>query len=277
MVPILDPGWPEAPAIGNSGFSVRVRSFEGTRHETQDLVAISGTARQGAFVLLDGVSGSGAGCEHGVAWYVQHLGPSILHHLVDHGEWGAAVAMAISEVRGRHPACDFGAGLQQSQTTLVGARWTDNVVELVSLGDSLICLYNAGGALVAVCHDTLERRVSRQRLREVVRIGSVDGYDSARMREWSLHYRNARDGFLLLGADPAVASEMDVLKVDRSSGMTVAAASDGILELAPFNGVEDVRSKFTDLRAWKTVLANGAQVLEVPDRDDVSAVVMSLV
>lgn len=104
----------------------------------------------GAAVLLDGVTcppGADTGCVHDVAWYARKLGGALLAAIVADPPVSlrAALATAVTEVRGLHEhTCDL-ANPATPRSTVTAARVTPAGFDLLALGDSSVAADYADG------------------------------------------------------------------------------------------------------------------------------------
>lgn len=104
----------------------------------------------GAAVLLDGVTcppGAVTGCVHDVAWYARTLGGALLAGMTADPPVSlrAALAAAITEVRGQHEhTCDL-ANPATPRSTVTAVRATPTGFDLLALGDSSVAADYADG------------------------------------------------------------------------------------------------------------------------------------
>jgi hypothetical protein len=104
-----------------------------------------------AAVLLDGATtvprDADTSCAHGVAWYAQTLGATLLTAITagPHILLGDALAGAISEIRARHEhTCDL-ASPRTPAATVTAVRATATGIQYLALSDSTIAADYGGG------------------------------------------------------------------------------------------------------------------------------------
>ncbi|MBB3665990.1 hypothetical protein FB384_004949 [Prauserella sediminis] len=96
----------------------------------------------GVAVVLDGVSAPvDTGCEHGVAWYVNQLGPALMQSAADPGtSLATALADAIDHVADLHPGCQL--DNPATPAAAVGiARQRGNWLDWLVLADITLVLH----------------------------------------------------------------------------------------------------------------------------------------
>jgi hypothetical protein len=111
-------------------------------------------------VLLDGATtvprDADTGCVHGVAWYTQALGATLLTAITTepHVLLGDALAGAISEIRARHEhTCDLGCP-RTPAATVTAVRATATGIDYLALSDSTIAADYGGSRPPVVITDT---------------------------------------------------------------------------------------------------------------------------
>ncbi|MFI5768239.1 integrase [Streptomyces sp. NPDC051658] len=162
-----------------------------------------------AAVLIDGagIPGTASVCRHGVAWYANRLGGSLLGLLSPARDRSLSelLAEAIGQVTDHHrDTCDVAAPISPSAAVTV-LRLSDGLVEYLVLGDSVLVLDRADGA-PRVISDPREVIISRPYASalEAVAEGS-DEYHRI-LRELRAN-RNQPGGFWVAKDDPRAADE----------------------------------------------------------------------
>jgi hypothetical protein len=162
-----------------------------------------------AAVLVDGagIPGSASICQHGVAWYANRLGGSLLGllSLKRDRRLPALLAEAIEQVTADHRGtCDVADTISPSATVAVLRRSAD-LLEYLVLGDSVLVLERADGAPLVVS-DPREVIISRsyQPAFEAAAEGS-DEYH--RVLQELRANRNRPGGFWVAKDDPRAADE----------------------------------------------------------------------
>ncbi len=198
-----------------------------------DFVAAAPTA----VVLLDGVGtppGSQSGCEHGVAWFVRHLGTALLSRLAvsDTSDLRGCLADSIAAVRRRHErTCDL-SHPGTPATTVVAVRQAAATLDYLVLADSVLAVDH--GSSVEVVTDEREARVGSG-LRE--RMDSLPGGTAAHRAAHRAYvealraYRNRPGGFWVAGGDPAAAAEAVTGSLPCDGVRALALLSDGASRL----------------------------------------------
>jgi hypothetical protein len=119
----------------------------------------------GAVVLLDGagIPGSEVVCRHGVGWYVQSLGHTLLGQLFsDPGlELAAALGASIEHVAELHrPMCDIASPISP-QASVAVVRFADDFADYLVLADAFVVV-DLAGAAPQVVTDPREVQVRRE-------------------------------------------------------------------------------------------------------------------
>ncbi|GAA3718669.1 protein phosphatase 2C domain-containing protein [Nonomuraea antimicrobica] len=166
-----------------------------------------------AAVLIDGagIPGAESICRHGVAWYAHRLGGALLSLLAPVSPLSPArsltalLAEAIEQVTGDHrDTCDVADPISPSATVAV-LRLSDDLLEYLVLGDSLVVLDRADEAPLVVS-DPREVLISRSY--EPAIEAAVKGSDEYHglLRDLRAH-RNRPGGFWVAKNDPRAADE----------------------------------------------------------------------
>lgn len=202
-------------------------------HGNEDFVV----ATPSAVVLLDGVGtpkGSTTGCVHGVVWFVQQLGITLLSLITedDRATLTRCLAKAIKHVNWLHyNTCDLTHPGTPS-ATVVALRSRAESVDYLVLADSTLVLDLLGG--VRAFTDDREAQVG-QRLRP--RMDSLPGgtrEHEAAHREYVealRSYRNTAGGFWAASTEPQAAAQAFSGSVPRTQVRAAALLSDGASRL----------------------------------------------
>ncbi|HEX8628730.1 MAG TPA: hypothetical protein VF755_11220 [Catenuloplanes sp.] len=162
-----------------------------------------------AAVLIDGagIPGTASICRHGVAWYANRLGGSLLSLLspVRDRSLTTLLAEAIEQVTDQHrTTCDVADPISPSAAVAI-LRLSDGLVEHLVLGDSVLVL-DRTDRVPLVVSDPREAIVSgsyRSALEAVAR----DSDDYRRILRDLRANRNRRGGFWVAKDDPRAADE----------------------------------------------------------------------
>lgn len=176
-----------------------------TVHVNEDFTGAVPTAA----VLIDGahIPGGESTCRHGVAWYAGRLGGSLLGllSLVRDRSLPALLAEAIEQVTDDHrDTCDVADPISPSATVAI-LRLSDDLIEYLVLGDSVLVLDRADGAPLVVSdpREVIISRSYRSRLEAAPKGG--DEYHRI-LRELRAN-RNNPGGFWVAKDDPRAADE----------------------------------------------------------------------
>ncbi|MFD7497254.1 integrase [Streptomyces sp. NPDC059832] len=177
-----------------------------------------------AAVLIDGagIPGTASVCRHGVAWYANRLGGSLLGlvSLARDRSLSELLAAAIEQVTDDHrDTCDVAAPISPSAAVAV-LRLSDGLVEYLVLGDSVLVLDRADGA-PRVVSDPREVIISRPYASALE--AAAEGSDEYHriLRELRAN-RNQPGGFWVAKDDPRAADEA-ITGSCPVSGLTGAA------------------------------------------------------
>ncbi|MFC4006142.1 integrase [Nonomuraea purpurea] len=198
-------------------------------------------------VLIDGagIPGAESICRHGVAWYANRLGGSLLSllSLVQDRSLSALLAEAIEQVSNDHrDTCDVANPISPSATVAI-VRLSGGLLEYLVLGDSVLVLDRADDAPLVVS-DPREVIISRsyQPALEAVTAGS-DEYHRL-LRDLRAN-RNQPGGFWLAKDDPRAADE-------AITGSCPISELNGAVLLS--NGASRIVDRF-QLADWPEVMA----------------------
>jgi hypothetical protein len=212
-----------------------------------------------AVAVLDGLTAPhdlDSGCRHGVPWYVEHLGSTLLARMVD-GNAGlkACLSLAITDVASLHcSTCDLtNPATPQSTVALIRARGSE--LEWLVLADAVIAL-DLVEELQVISDNRVEGAAQAQRdeaLRSPVGTASHD-QKVRRLMQVQRSVRNQPGGYWVAAAEPAAASESLTGTVHLSQVRQIAVLSDGAARLVEFG-----------LASWDQILStlaeNGPQAL----------------
>jgi hypothetical protein len=204
----------------------RDRDNEDWLHVDQDLV-----------VVLDGATArTDTGCRHGVTWYAQRLGTSVVELARDLSvPLPHVLAAAITQVADEHRGtCDLEhPGTPSAAIGLL--RFRSATLEYLVLGDVSLVI-DQGGRIRVVSDDRVSRTASAQRA-EADRhpIGSPSKAAALlAMKHAELAARNVPDGYWIAEADPTAAQHAltGTAKIDGRA--RVAVLSDGAARAVAF-------------------------------------------
>ncbi len=199
-----------------------------------------------AAVVIDGagIPGAASICRHGVAWYADRLGGSLLGllSLVRDSSLTALLAEAITQVTdGHRDTCEVADPISPSATVAV-LRVSGGILEYLVLGDSVLVLDRAAGAPLVVS-DPREVIISgpyRSALEAVAEGG--DEYHRI-LRDLRAH-RNQPGGFWVAKDNPRAAAE-------AITGSCPTAELTGAVLLS--NGASRIVDRFR-LAGWPEVM-----------------------
>jgi hypothetical protein len=223
-------------------------------------VALPASGQGGALVVLDGVTPhrDGTGCVHGVPWYVARLGGALLELSASRRDLTLTycLASAITRTAGAHGGTCELSHTHTPQSTVVLARWDEEVVEHLVLSDSVLLIEDERGGVRAVLDDRLDRMPEPVRaLRAAVRAmerGSAEREAAGAAYGRAVEaLRNAGDiegAFFTAAADPAVAHRAVTGVTPRGSVRALAALTDGASRLVEVFHQGDWAHAFTLLR-----------------------------
>ncbi|WP_171055594.1 MULTISPECIES: hypothetical protein [unclassified Nonomuraea] len=200
-----------------------------------------------AAVLIDGagIPGTESICRHGVAWYANRLGGSLLSllSLVQDRSVSALLAEAIEQVTNDHrDTCDVANPISPSATVAI-LRLSDGLLEYLVLGDSVLVLDRADDAPVVVS-DPREVIISRS-YQPAIEAAAQGSDEHHRLLRDLRANRNQPGGFWLAKDDPRAADEA-IMGSCPISGLT------GAVLLS--NGASRIVDRF-QLADWPQVMA----------------------
>lgn len=216
--------------------SVCVPGFPGRPNE--DFAAVTMCGDLGALVVLDGVSGSGAGCRHGVPWFTARLGTTLLARAATRPDAALAecLADAIAGTADAHrETCDL-SRVHTPQSTVVAARWHGESLEYLVLADSVLLLQEPDGEVTPVVHRQIEALAPDVQVRLNALRAEIDAappgsraHDAAvrAFRVANDALRNADGGFFTAAADPSVAARVITGGRRLATVRALAALTDG--------------------------------------------------
>ncbi|MEV4379724.1 protein phosphatase 2C domain-containing protein [Streptosporangium sp. NPDC049644] len=201
----------------------------------EDFVA----ATPNAVVLLDGAGApadSESGCAHGVAWYTQSLGSTLITALVqDDKALTEILAEAIKTVASLHDfVCDLNHPDSPSATVVVLRRTADALDYLV-LADSVLVLDVLGTAEPLVVCDDREARVgaAHRAAMDALPSGSPEHTAAHRRYVEALRdHRNRDGGFWVAAVAPLAAEQALTGTLPTEKVRAAALLSDGASRLA---------------------------------------------
>ncbi|RAS57824.1 protein phosphatase 2C-like protein [Lentzea atacamensis] len=195
-------------------------------------------------VVLDGATvRTTTGCQHGVPWYVSHLGPYLVAGALDKdAPLRNVLAQAIQQVSNLHAdTCDLNdPGTPSAAVGMV--RLVDGVVQYLVLGDiSLVVETEKDGEYpIEVLRDDRVSSTAAAERAEADRhpIGSAEK-DSALllMKPAELAARNVEGGYFIAAADPAAVEHAYVGSFPVREVVRLALLSDGAARLVETFGL----------------------------------------
>ncbi|MDR7383607.1 protein phosphatase 2C domain-containing protein [Promicromonospora iranensis] len=205
--------------------SIRAASLAGGPNNQDRYVVGDGFA-----AVLDGATSVAGDRSHDPGWYAERLGQA-LSETVPRGEPLAdAVAGAIRTVRDAH-----GLTPDTSPTSTVAiARWSDDVVETYTLGDSYVVVLRAGSVETVYTDDRLDAVGADERAAYRARLAAGHGYDVGHrevllaLQAEQARRRNRPGGYWIAGAEPEAAHHGLTTAESRSGITGLLLASDGV-------------------------------------------------
>jgi hypothetical protein len=233
---------------------------------------VLGSAENGSLLLLDGVTGSGLDCVHGVRWFVRVLAAEISRRLAELEPHSLTLCVqeAVLAVRGLHPECGGVHPLSYPQSTLVAASWNNFHLDVLALGDSVISIYDEAGRLLLHLHDRLADRIADAQRASLVSLAGAPGDHQVNLRSWTSGARNSDGGFFTVADDPGVVAYALEEHMDLANGFSVFAGSDGIFDLGLISE-SGGRLQFEEIDIWRRVMIACALPSRTAGRfDDIS-------
>jgi hypothetical protein len=239
-------------------------------------------------IVLDGATvRSETGCEHGLVWYVQHLGTALSRFAAGTGSLQTALAVSIAYVAAQHPGCDLTApGTPSAAVGMVRTR--NGIQERLVLGDVTVVTEMVDpDAEISVVSDTRVSATAAELRAEADRypLGSPQKRTAIlAMKPHELAARNIPGGYWIAAADPraaleALCGEVPVSEIRRFAVMTDGAARFiDMFDLAPWRRALNYLEvsgpqKFIDsVRAAEAADPQGIRFPRNKHRDDATVV-----
>lgn len=164
-------------------------------------------------------------------WYADALASAIKLQLetAQPAELSTIVSRAVASV-----ARAYQLTVDTSPTSTVTlARWTDEAVEILVLGDSSILLVKGNESQV-VCDDRIDPIGNHLRIRYRERLASGSGFDDehnallSEMQAIQRNCRNTEGGYWICGADPEAPLHAYTVSVPRDERLVLILATDGV-------------------------------------------------
>ncbi|MBB5869679.1 hypothetical protein F4553_003058 [Allocatelliglobosispora scoriae] len=177
-------------------------------------------------VVLDGATArTETGCSHGISWYAEHLGKSLLLAAADTTLSLVGVAKsAISRVACLHPECD----LTHPGTPSAGIAMLRPDGRYFVLGDVAIVAESTDGIAVIVDERVSQTGVAERAEVDHYLIGTPEKAAALLpMKRAELAARNIPGGYWIAAADPAAADHALVGHLGLDDGAPVAVLTDG--------------------------------------------------
>lgn len=191
----------------------------------------------GAVVLLDGagVPGMDEACRHGVRWYVQTLGTTLLRLLAADPSalLTEALAQALQEVAdGHRDTCDL-EDPRGPMATVAIARARDEAVDVLVLADAFVVVEPSAG-LPEVITDPREVDVRSECLALLVGVAEGTSEHADRLAQVVADFRsrrNAAGGYWIARDDPIAAVHAVTASREVSALRSVSLLSNGASRL----------------------------------------------
>jgi len=235
-----------------------------------------------AAVLIDGagVPGAESVCRHGVAWYAARLGGGLLGllSLARERSLSALLAEAIERVTDDHRGtCAVADPISPSATVAI-LRRSDDLIEHLVLGDSVLVLDKVDGAPLVVADP---REVFTSRSYEPALRAAAEGSDAYRRILRDLRAkRNRPGGFWVAKDDPRAADEAITGSCPISEVSSAALLSNGasrivdrfrlagwpeVMALLAASGPADIIDRVRQAEARHAVAADDATIAHCTD------------
>ncbi|MEU6990532.1 hypothetical protein ABZ953_07715 [Streptomyces sp. NPDC046465] len=237
-------------------------SHGAVQNEDFAAAALPVMGRGGVAVVLDGVSAPvapGMGCSHGTPWFTTSVGGSLLEFAARMDRpFAQCLADAISRTSEQHSGeCDLGHP-RTPQATLAAVRWDADQLEYLVLGDSEAMVETTAAAAAEV-HFLRDIRVEAVRERPDMRrwraqldalpIGSDEWKRTTKeYQKFGDAFRNSKEGFFTVAADPSVASEAVNGRFSMTELAGAALLTDGVTQLTDIFGHSDRHEIYQSLR-----------------------------
>ncbi|WP_341717676.1 protein phosphatase 2C domain-containing protein [Micromonospora sp. FIMYZ51] len=223
-----------------------------------------------AVVVLDGASQPEAGERNG-GWLADTLGRDVAERLShSHDDLRQILADAIAAVAKRH---DLKPGAAPSTTVSI-ARWNDEVVDILVLGDSPVVLLDRDGGLHQVRDDRLHQIASHQRQQLKRQAGYGFGFDD-RDRWQTLvdaerSHRNRPGGYWIAEAVPEAAAQAVSGRWQLEDVAATVMMTDGVsVGVSRYRRPSDWRSAVEIAMADPAGLVNLVHDAEAEDPDGI--------
>ena len=188
------------------------------------------TATPDMIVVLDGATArTETGCTHGIAWYANKLGASIVAEAADHEvSLRAALGTAIADVADMHPQCDLvHPGTPSAAVGILRLR--ADVVDLLVLADVSIVVREITGTLSLLTDDRVKAAARKETDAALsIPLGDPGREDAlVAMKRAQMSARNRQSGFYVAAADPIVAEESMTATFPAGKVSEAALLTDG--------------------------------------------------
>lgn len=188
------------------------------------------TATPDMIVVLDGATArTETGCIHGIAWYANKLGASIVAEAANHDvPLRAALGTAIRDVAEMHPDCDL--AHPGTPSAAVGViRLRADVMDLLVLADVSIVVRETTGTLSVLTDDRVKAVARKETTLALSKpLGDPIREDAlVAMKRAQMLARNRPGGFYVAAADPIVAKESVTATFPTDKVSAVALLTDG--------------------------------------------------
>lgn len=185
---------------------------------------------EGFAVVLDGATSVAGDRSHDPGWYAGRLADVLGRSLPGKQAIADVVAAAIEEVRDAE-----GLVAASSPTCTVSiARWSQEIVEVYSLCDSLVVVLGRDGNEAVCTDDDLGKALGLKRAAYRERLAAGFGYDEGHrqllveLQEEQARWRNRPGGYWVAGTDPEAAYHAVTSTVVRDDVMGLVLATDGV-------------------------------------------------
>ncbi|MFF3844792.1 hypothetical protein [Streptomyces sp. NPDC002328] len=202
-------------------------------------------------VVLDGLSTAGldTGCEHGVPWYVAHLGSQIVSAFADpNTSLTVGLARALERVAALHPQCDLSNPGTPSATVAI-LRERHGFLDHLVLADSPIIF--DGHQDISVITDLRVDQVLPELKAEVARHETHTAGHKQALRNLVAAQRETRNtatGYWVAAANPEAANQALTGTVPAGDVRAAALLSDGAACLVTDYAMSTWPEVFTTLR-----------------------------
>lgn len=190
-----------------------------------------------AVIVLDGTSGEPPSGDTAAAhhrdggWYAGRLGEVLVAALTEEprADLADVLAAAIADV-----AKNFDlAPATSPESTVAIARWDDEIVDALVLGDSRVAAIHLNGTLGELCDRRIHAVATNLREAYQARLRERHGFDEthvhliAELRAAELRVRNSPGGYPIAATDPAAAAEALTARRPIAGLAGVGLATDG--------------------------------------------------